>query len=224
MLLILDNCEHVLPAATIFAGRFMADTSPSRLLATSREALGTATEHVVRLGSLSSPRSGDALAVDQAIRFPAVQLFVRRAAEWSDYQFNDDDCDAVASICHSLDGLPLAIELAAAQIGTFSPRELVSMLDQALGFRASSAEGAPPRHETLTATIDWSFRLLSQKEATLFGLLSVFSDAFEVEDAAFVAEAAGLTAVDVVCTDAKSRRQIACQCTGEGAEPSLSIA
>ena len=198
MLLILDNCEHVLPAAAIFAGRFLADTSPSKLLATSREPLGTATEHVVRLGSLPSPRSGGALTTAQAVRFPAVQLFVRRAAEWSDYQFVNDDCEAVASICHSLDGLPLAIELAAAQIGTFSPRELVAMLDQNLGFRAPSAEGAAPRHETLMATIDWSFRLLSQKEAMLFGLLSVFSDAFEVEDAVFVAEAAGLTPVDVV--------------------------
>jgi len=198
MLLILDNCEHVLPAATIFAGKFLSDTSPSRLLATSREPLGTATEHVVRLGSLPSPKPGLALTVNQAVRFPAVQLFVRRAAEWSDYQFVDDDCEAVASICHSLDGLPLAIELAAAQIGRFNPRELVAMLDQKLGFRAPSADGTPPRHETLMATIDWSFRLLPQKEARLFALLSVFSDAFEVEDAVFVAEAAGLTPVDVV--------------------------
>ncbi|PWT89648.1 MAG: transcriptional regulator, partial [Proteobacteria bacterium] len=173
MLLILDNCEHVLPAATIFAGKLLTDTSPSRLLATSREALGTATEHVVRLGSLASPKSGLDLSIDQAVRFPAVQLFVRRAAEWSDYQFIDDDSEAVASICHSLDGLPLAIELAAAQIGRFSPRELVTLLDQKLGFRAPGAESAPPRHETLMATIDWSFRLLSQKEARLFGLLSV---------------------------------------------------
>ncbi|WP_298241630.1 winged helix-turn-helix domain-containing protein [uncultured Bradyrhizobium sp.] len=198
MLLILDNCEHVLPAATIFAGRFLSDTSPSRLLATSREPLGTATEHVVRLGSLSSPRPGLALTVDHAVRFPAVQLFVRRAAEWSDYRFVDDDCEAVAAICHALGGLPLAIELAAAQIGRFNPRELVAMLDQKLGFRASSAEGTPPRHETLMATIDWSFRLLSQKEARLFSLLSVFSDAFAAEDAAFVAEAAGLAPIDVV--------------------------
>ncbi|GLR93858.1 transcriptional regulator [Bradyrhizobium liaoningense] len=198
MLLILDNCEHVLPAATIFAGRFMADTSPSRLLATSREPLGTATEHIVRLGSLASPKSGYALTVDQAVRFPAVQLFVRRAAEWSDYQFVDRDCEAIAWICHSLGGIPLAIELAAAQIGRFNPRELVAILDHNLGFRAPAADGAPPRQETLMATIDWSFRLLSQREARLFGLLSVFSDAFEVEDAVFVAEAAGLTPVDVV--------------------------
>ena len=197
MLLILDNCEHVLPAATIFAGRLMTDTSPSRLLATSREPLGTATEHVVRLGSLASPKPGCSLSVDQAVTFPAVQLFVRRAAEWSDYRFVDDDCDSIGAICRSLDGLPLAIELAAAQIGTFNPRQLVALLDQKLGFRAS-AEGAPPRHETLMATIDWSFRLLSQKEARLFGLLSVFRDAFEAEDAVFVAEVAGLTPVDVV--------------------------
>ncbi|WFU70167.1 winged helix-turn-helix domain-containing protein [Bradyrhizobium sp. CB2312] len=198
MLLILDNCEHVLPAATIFAAKFLTDTSPSRLLATSREPLGTATEHVVRLGSLASPKSGLALTVDEALRFPAVQLFVRRAAEWSDYQFADDDCEDVASICQSLDGLPLAIELAAAQIGRFNPRELVALLDQKLGFRAPSADGTPPRHETLMTTIDWSFRLLSQKEARLFCLLSVFSDAFDAEDAVFVAEAAGLIPIDVV--------------------------
>lgn len=196
MLLILDNCEHVLPAATIFAGRFMADISPSKLLSTSREPLGTATEHVVRLGSLVAPKPGHGLTVDQAIRFPAVQLFLSRAAEWSDYQFIDVDCEAVGSICHALDGLPLAVELAAAQIGRFNPRELVAMLDQALGFRA--ADGAPSRHETLMATIDWSVQLLSQREARLFGLLSVFSDAFEVEDAVYVAEAAGLAPVDVV--------------------------
>lgn len=198
MLVVLDNCEHVLPAATIFAGRFMPDTSSCRLLATSREPLGTAAEHLVRLGSLASPDPGSALTIDQASRFPGVQLFVRRAAEWSDYQFVDDDCDAVARICHALDGLPLAIELAAAQIGSFRPRQLMALLDHDLGFRAPSVDGATPRHETLMATIDWSFKLLSQRDARLFGVLSVFSDAFEAEDAVFVAEAAGLTPVDIV--------------------------
>jgi predicted ATPase/DNA-binding winged helix-turn-helix (wHTH) protein len=197
MLLILDNCEHVLPAATIFAGKFMMDTSPTRLLATSREPLGTTTEHVVRVNSLSAPNSGLGLSVDQAVRFPAVELFVRRAAEWSDYEFVAEDCDAIAAVCHSLEGLPLAIELAAAQIGRFTPRELLAVLDQKLGFSAAGATAGPPRHETLMATIDWSFRLLSQKEATLFAVLSVFSDGFEQEDAVFVAEAAGLTPIDV---------------------------
>ena len=197
MLLILDNCEHVLPAATIFASKFMTDTSPSRLLATSREPLGTTTELVVRLGSLSAPSSGLGLSVDQAVRFPAVELFVRRAAEWSDYEFVDEYCDAIAVVCHSLDGLPLAIELAAAQISRFTPRELLVVLDQRLGFSAAGAAAGPPRHETLMATIDWSYRLLSQTEARLFALLSVFSDGFEHEDAVFVAEAAGLTPIDV---------------------------
>ncbi|MET4039135.1 winged helix-turn-helix domain-containing protein [Bradyrhizobium sp. RT6a] len=197
MLIILDNCEHVLPAATIFAGSFADDTSPSVLLATSREALGTATEHVVRLGSLAAPRVGETTTAVQALKFPAVQLFVCRAAEWSDYQFKDEDCPAIVSICHALDGLPLAIELAAAQIGTFAPLELVAAMDGNLGFRAAGAEVTPPRHETLMATIDWSFRLLSHKDARLFALLSVFNDAFESEDAAFVAEGAELNPVDV---------------------------
>lgn len=198
MLVVLDNCEHVLPAATMFAARFVTDTSSSSLLATSREPLGTPAEHLVRLGPLGLPRPGCALAADRAIKFPGVQLLVGRAAEWSDYQFVDDDCDAVARICHALDGLPLAIELAAAQIGRFTPRQLLALLDQNLGFRAPAIDPVTPRHETLMATIDWSFKLLSQHDARLFGLLSVFSDAFEAEDAIFVAETAGLTPVDVV--------------------------
>jgi len=198
MLLILDNCEHVLPAATIFASKFMTDTSPSRLLATSREPLGTTIEHVVRLGSLSFPSFCLGLSVDQAVRFPAVELFVRRATEWSDYEFVDEDCNTIAAICHSLDGLPLAIELAAAQIGRFTPRELLANLDQKLGFTAAGIAASLPRHETLMATIDWSYRLLSQREARLFAVLSVFSDGFEHDDAVFVAEAAGLTPIDVV--------------------------
>ncbi|WP_315767098.1 MULTISPECIES: ATP-binding protein [unclassified Bradyrhizobium] len=198
MLLILDNCEHVLPAAVIFASKFVMDTSPSRLLATSREPLGTTIEQVVRLGSLPFPSSGLGLSVDQAVRFPAVELFVRRATEWSDYEFVDEDCKAIAAVCHSLDGLPLAIELAAAQIGRFTPRELLVNLDQKLGFTAARVAASLPRHETLMATIEWSFRLLSQKEARLFALLSVFSEGFEHEDAVFVAEAAGLTPIDVV--------------------------
>ncbi|MBC9881827.1 transcriptional regulator [Bradyrhizobium sp. INPA01-394B] len=198
VLVVLDNCEHVLPAATMFAARFVTDTSSSRLLATSREPLGTPAEHLVRLGPLGLPRPGRALAAAQAIKFPGVQLLVGLAAEWADYQFVDDDCDAIARICHALDGLPLAIELAAAQIGRFTPRELLALLDQNLGFRAPAIAPVTPRHETLMATIDWSFKLLSQRDARLFGLLSVFSGAFEAEDAVFVAEAAGLTPVDVV--------------------------
>ncbi|WP_316188061.1 MULTISPECIES: ATP-binding protein [unclassified Bradyrhizobium] len=198
MLLILDNCEHVLPATTIFASKFMTDTSPSRLLATSREPLGTTLEHVVRIGSLPFPSSDLGLSVDHAVRFPAVELFVRRATEWSDYEFVDDDCNAIAAVCHSLDGLPLAIELAAAQIGRFTPRELLVNLDQKLGFTAAGIATSLPRHETLMATIEWSYRLLSQKEARLFAVLSVFSDGFEHDDAVFVAEAAGLTPIDVV--------------------------
>ncbi|NEL70200.1 transcriptional regulator, partial [Escherichia coli] len=138
------------------------------------------------------------LSVDQAVRFPAVELFVRRATEWSDYEFVDEDCNTIAAICHSLDGLPLAIELAAAQIGRFTPRELLANLDQKLGFTAAGIAASLPRHETLMATIDWSYRLLSQREARLFAVLSVFSDGFEHDDAVFVAEAAGLTPIDVV--------------------------
>jgi len=198
MLLVLDNCEHVLPAATIFARRLATEHGKSKLLATSREPLDSEGERLIRIGALAVPDLHRGLDAERAVRFPAVELFARRAAEWAGYETADGDWIAIASICRSVEGLPLAIELAAAQLERYRPDELLAMLDQHLGFPNPRQEGAPPRHETMLATIEWSYRLLSSKEAALFRAISVFADTFELEDAIDVAEAVGLDAVDVM--------------------------
>lgn len=192
LLVVLDNCEHVLTAVASFARRFAAGEGKSKLLATSREPLDTFAEHVVWLGPLASPPPGADLTAREAIRFPAVELFARRALEWAGYEFVDADCASVIQICRALDGLPLAIELAAAKAEGHAAHDLLAMLDNHLSVPSAHSHGASPRQETLLATIDWSFKLLSPTEATIFRLVSVFADEFELEDVVAVAAAAGL--------------------------------
>jgi predicted ATPase/DNA-binding winged helix-turn-helix (wHTH) protein len=197
MLVVLDNCEHVLPAATILARGLAAGRGGCRLLATSREPLGTAAEHIVWIDALACPEAGAHLTAAQALGFPAVELFVRRAFECAGYEFVDSDCDAVVQISRAVDGLPLALELVAAKMEKCTPQELLSMLDGHLGFHHPLPRGPSHRHETLLATIEWSFRLLSPTESMIFRLTSVFADAFELDDIAAIAVVAGLRPAQV---------------------------
>ena len=184
MLVLLDNCEHVLPAAAIFARGLAAEGGNAKLLATSRAPLGTPAEHVVRLGPLafgepamSSPSHG------RACGFPALDLFARRASEWAGYQLVDGDCAAVAQICRSLDGLPLAIELAAAQVEHRTPQELLAMLDEHLSFhqqRAADVRRRARRHCWRRST--GASGCCRRTRPTILRLVSVFADAFELED------------------------------------------
>lgn len=192
LLVLLDNCEHVLPGVAAFTRAVAARESRSTLLATSREALDTPAEHVVWLGPLTCPDPGESLTLGEVMRFPAVDLFARRASEWAGYELVDADCAAVVQICRALDGLPLAIELAASKAGPIAIPDLLAMLDRHLSVPSRRSPGGTPRQETLLATIDWSFRLLSPNEATIFSLVSVFADAFELEDIAAIAAPAGL--------------------------------
>jgi len=197
MLVLLDNCEHVLPAAEIFARRFASSVGRSRLLATSRQPLGTFAEHVIRLDPLTLPGTTDGVTIEEAMRFAALDLFARRAAEWAGYELVQSDCAAIAQVCRSLDGIPLAIELAAANMMDHTAAELYAKLDEYLGFQNPRIEGQPARHETLLATIAWSYRLLPQNEATIFRIVSVFASGFEPLEAATVAEPAAIGPVDV---------------------------
>lgn len=193
VLVLLDNCEHVRPGVAAFARAVGVREGGSKLLATSREALDTSAEHVVFLGPLACPAPGEGQTLGELMHFPAVDLFARRASEWAGYDLGDADCAAAAQICRSLDGLPLAIELAASKVGHHAMPDLLSMLVRHLSILRSHSGGAVPRQETLLATIDWSFRLLSPNEVTMFSLVSVFADAFELEDIAAVAATAGLS-------------------------------
>ncbi len=199
LLLLLDNCEHVLSAVSIFASKLRTKASRCKLMVTSREPVRVPSEHVYVLNNLAVPDEAASLTMEQILSFPAVELFAHRAAEWTGYQLSDDDSETVAKICRALDGLPLALELAAANLEQATPADVLTMLDEFLDFRIGNARpDVPDRHETLLAAIDWSFSLLSKTEATVFCMASVFADSFELEDGLAVAASLGLTALDVI--------------------------
>jgi predicted ATPase/DNA-binding winged helix-turn-helix (wHTH) protein len=182
VLIVLDNCEHVLHAAAALANCLVQSKIVSCLLATSREALGVRGENVQRVHPLAFPGPGKLAGTRAALAFPAVELFAVRARETAAHHFVDNDVDAVASLCEALDGLPLAIELAAAKLDEFSPAELLNSICGHRNELRSDRAAKHYRHQTLWATFDWSYRLLSQEESMIFRLLSVFAGYFEWTD------------------------------------------
>jgi predicted ATPase len=188
-LLVLDNCEHVIAGAAELADRILASCPDARLLATSREPLGVEGEQVLRLGPLGLPEGEELGALE---RSEAVALFVDRArAARGSFVLDDNNAEPVARICRRLDGLPLAIELAAARSRALSPAEIAGLLDERFRLltRARSREGE--RHRTLRATIDWSYRLLSEAERLAFDRLAVFAGRFDLGGAAAVCAGCG---------------------------------
>ena len=181
-LLILDNCEHVLAAAALVAERIRSALPHIGIIATSREPLRSRAESVYRLPPLRSPAGDMRIDGRQAMTFSAVELFVARARDAADYVLNDHDAPVVAEICRRLDGIPLAIELAAPRLRICNPATLLRHLNQSFELLSGGARTAPLRHQALQATLDWSYRLLSDDEAMLLRFLSVFAGAFTLED------------------------------------------
>lgn len=176
MLLLLDNFEQVMDAAEGVAA--LLQMCPRlEVLVTSREALRVRGEHVFAVPPLSlPPRSVTQLSVEIVVKYEAVRLFVERAREaWPSFALTDDNAGAVAEICGRLDGLPLAIELAAARLKLFSPHELSDRLRSRLQVLRGGPRDLPDRQQTLHNTIEWSYELLDAEEQAVFGLLSVFS-------------------------------------------------
>jgi predicted ATPase/class 3 adenylate cyclase len=178
MLLVLDNFEQVTEAAGAVA-QLLRDCPGLIVLVTSREALHVRAEHVYPVPPLGLPPAGLSRAsAEQVAGFEAVQLFLDRArAVRPDFELTDDNAAAVAEICRRLDGLPLAIELAAARLGLFSPDVLRDRLGDRLGLLRSGPRDLPERQQTLRATMDWSYELLEPGEQRLFEFLAVFADA-----------------------------------------------
>ena len=175
MLMILDNCEHVLDAAAELADRVLHSCGGVRLLATSREPLGIVGEQTFALEPLRVPAGDDDVGAE------AVTLFVRRAAEArSGFKVDQGNRAAVVEICRRLDGLPLALELAAARMSHLSAANLASHLDDRFTLLATTRGRRPGRHRTLEATIDWSYELLTAEERMLFARLAVFSGWFRL--------------------------------------------
>ncbi|HEY8337089.1 MAG TPA: winged helix-turn-helix domain-containing protein [Tardiphaga sp.] len=186
-LLILDNCEHVLSTAASVAAHIRESVPHVGIIATSREPLRVRLETVYRLPPLPCPAPDMLVDGTQAMAFPAIALFVTRAQEANGYCMSDDDAPAVAEICRRLDGVPLAIELAAPRLQTYDAATLLQHLNRSFGLLNHGPRNAPLRHQALQTTLDWSYRLLSDAEARLLRMLSVFAGAFSRDDVLAVA-------------------------------------
>lgn len=186
MLLLFDNCEHVIETAADCVVRLAGSAKDVTILATSREPLCVKGERVRRLAGLGLPPRSTHLTAAEALAYPAIQLFVERArARLEAFQLDDRDAPLAAEIGCRLDGLALAIELAATRVDVFSIRTLLDQLDDWHGLLIER-RGGPPRQRTLIATLDWSHNLLSTDEADMLNAVSVFAGSFTAEDASAV--------------------------------------
>lgn len=200
LLVIVDNCEHLIAAAADMADTLLRRASGITILATSREPLAVGGEQVVRVRPLGlpDPRAG---AVETLLKSDAVRLFVDRASSsFPDFQLDERTARAVAQICHRLDGIPLALELAAARIPALTPQEIASGLDDRFHLLTSGSRTAAGRHQTLQAVMDWSHDLLTPTERVLFGRLAVFSGGWSASAAVAVCAGDGLPAPAVLAT------------------------
>ena len=197
LLLVLDNCEHVADAVAALVPRLLTACPQLSVLATSREPLRIAGEHIVRLDPLGVPASGD-VGLTTVSMAESTRLFVQRA-QAADARFELDETNAanVARICRRVDGVPLAIELAAARVRHLPVGELADRLTDRFTLLSTKDRDTDPRHQTLRATIDWSQQLLSAAERALFRRLSVFRGPFTLEAAEHVCTGADVTAAEV---------------------------
>ena len=183
LLLVVDNCEHLLCACREVVDRVLAGCPEVRVLATSREPLGLAVERVRQVPPLSVPQAGE-LGPEELMSYSAVAMFVQRAREIQPgFALNAFLAAEVAEICRRLDGIPLAIELAAARVEMLTPGEIAKRLEDRLILLSDRGEDRAPRHRTLDAALDWSHDLLDAPERVLLRRLSVFAGRFELEAA-----------------------------------------
>jgi predicted ATPase/DNA-binding winged helix-turn-helix (wHTH) protein len=218
-LLLLDNCEHVIEAAASAAERLFTEAGDVCIVATSREPLRVEGERVHHLSPLASPSSSAGLAIADAIEFPAVRLFVERASAADDwFELSNADLANVVLICRMLDGIPLAIELAASQVSTYGTQGLAELIDGRLNLLTHGKRTAPPRHQTLQALLDWSYNLLPPLEQKVLCRLSRFGARFTLNAAkAVVAEDdADLAPIAAVLSSLVSKSLVSREAVGRG--------
>jgi predicted ATPase/DNA-binding winged helix-turn-helix (wHTH) protein len=198
-LLVIDNCEHVIDAAVSLASQIFGAAPLAHILATSRETLRIEGERVHRLVPLAVPPDDSALLLAAALSFPAVQLFVERAAaSGAGLELRDEDAVVLAQICRRLDGVPLALELAAGRVQAYGLQQTLAILDQRLTMFWLGQRSAPPRQRTLQATLDWSFGLLTEPERRVLRRLAVFAGTFSLEAALAVAACGSIGQTEVL--------------------------
>jgi predicted ATPase/DNA-binding XRE family transcriptional regulator len=201
LLLILDNCEHVITEAARVADALLAGCARLRILATSREPLRAAGERTYRLPSLSvpSPEASRQLSATEAHSYDAIALFIDRAgAVDHSLELSDENAPTIAEICRRLDGIPLAIELAAARVRVLSVPDLAQRLDERFELLTGGSRGVLPRQQTLSALIDWSYDLLAPQEQRLFMRLGVFRGGFTLDAATNVCAGDGLNQIEIL--------------------------
>jgi predicted ATPase len=182
MLLILDNCEHLVDASARLVDRLLGSCEHLRVLATSRETLGVAGEVNWPVPSLTVPDQASAL--QGLMQYEAVQLFVERArSRLPTFALTPENAGSVVSVCRKLDGIPLAIELVTARMAALAVEQIVERLDDSLGLLTTGNRTAAPRQQTLKATLEWSYDLLDEHERRLFARLSVFAGGWTLEAA-----------------------------------------
>ena len=202
MLLVLDNCEHLIDDVARLASSLLSACSHLEILTTSREALQIPGEWLYAVPALDMPKEYTFIDVETVSEFPALVLFAERArAARSDFALNRENIRFAASICAQLDGLPLAIELIAARVKTLSIEQIAVRLDSRIALLTSGSRIAPSRQQTLRTTLDWSYELLTETERELFRQLSVFVGGFTLE----ALEVVALLDSDELILDALSR-------------------
>jgi predicted ATPase len=201
MILVLDNCEHLAAACAALAAALLRVSPNLRILATSQEGLGVAGEFLWRIPTLSVPdvRLVPSTSKESAARFEAVRLFVARAvAAHPGFVLTDVNAPMVAQICHRLDGIPLAIELAASRVKVLAVEKILARLTDRFQLLTGGSRTALPRQQTLRAAVDWSYELLTSKERTLLNRLGVFAGGCVLESAEEICTWDGLQVEDVL--------------------------
>ncbi|MED7923937.1 LuxR C-terminal-related transcriptional regulator [Nonomuraea sp. LP-02] len=197
-LVVLDNCEHLLDPCAALADRLVRAAPGLRILATSRQALGVTGEQVLQVPTLAVPEAAEAGARADA-QTDAVRLFAERArAVLPGFEITDANREAVARVCRRLDGIPLAIELAAVRLRALSVEQLLERLDDRFRLLTTGARTAMPRQQTLRSLIDWSHALCTEQERLLWSRLSVFSGGLDLEAAEQVCSGGGIPPEDVM--------------------------
>ncbi|MBI3974619.1 MAG: tetratricopeptide repeat protein [Chloroflexi bacterium] len=228
LLLVLDNCEHLVAACASLAERLLRACPHLRLLATSRAPMGSEGETTRPVPPLATPDlypdQDDAVPPEQLLAYDAVQLFVDRAvAARPDFALTAENARAIGQICHRLDGLPLALELAAARVPVLTPAQIAARLDDRFRLLTGGRRTALPRQQTLRATLDWSHASLAPAEQSLFRRLAVFAGGWTLEAAEAVCADAAAGAVAADATDRTDAAGAACPSEGVAAAEVLDL-
>ena len=213
VLLLLDNCEHLVEACAALSNTLLHACPELKILATSRETLAVAGERNWPVPSLSSPDPHTLPQIEELGRIESVRLFVERArSRVPDFALNPENASSVAEVCRRLEGIPLAIELAAARVGTLSVAQISDRLGHSLKLLSGRDRSVPERQRTLRAALDWSYELLDEAERKLFGRLSVFAGGFTLQ------------AAEAVCTGGEIERDEVLDLLGDVMDKSLVVA